>query len=112
MGLKEGKDQKLKRIWKGLDDGTVSASQSSRKPQSLAEEIKLSLCREICNFRYERRLKNKEMAEIIKVTEPQFSAIAAQRIDMFTIDFLVDKIEIMKKEEARKTISGILSLNK
>ena len=63
------------------------------QPKNTVEQIKMELC-ETINYLYEQaQLTNKDLAFLCKSSEEESSQMLNYRIELFSIDFLVEKIE-------------------
>ena len=62
--------------------------------------MKLSLCKHFAQFANSKRLKLKEMADLIDVPIQRLSEITNYKITKFTVDQLVKNLSLLAKHDA------------
>lgn len=65
------------------------------KPKNSVEMTKTMLCDQFISIAEKHQLKQKEVAVLIKATNAQVNEIMNYRVDRFTVDFLIDKTQLL-----------------
>ncbi len=69
---------------------------------SLEDKMKMSLCRHFVQFINTRRLKLKEMSELMDdIAVPRLSEIVNYKINKFTVDQLIKNLSLLAKHDAQ-----------
>lgn len=61
----------------------------------LSDRIKQNLCSKIVEYLIRNKLTQKELAKKLDIDEPEMSRILHYKIDRYTIDRLVDYVEVL-----------------
>lgn len=88
-------DQKeLSRVRKRLSK--VEPTRSLPKDASKSDKLKYELCRQFVKYILKHGLTQKELAEEIDIQPARMNEIVKYRIDLFTVDRLLDYAERLK----------------
>jgi len=97
---------------KKVKNGEELFSKATYQPKNAIESVKMNICRKFVDFRNADIVnrKVKTLAYMVGVTAPQMSAILGYRIEQFTIDFLVGKLERLAQhdEQAQRSLNRLL----
>lgn len=92
MGLPNEKE--LARARKKLSK--VEPTRALPKSASKSEKLKYELCRQFVKYLVEHGMTQKELAEEIDIQPARMNEIVKYRIDLFTVDRLLDYTERLK----------------
>jgi predicted XRE-type DNA-binding protein len=93
--LKDGKtvrwpdDNDLKEILNQLSNDDVMGSSVLSKNATAADKIKFSLCAKILEYKQNKKLSQKELAEKMNLDEPEISRILHYKIERYSIERLL-----------------------
>ena len=87
--------EKAKRLKKQLTHITDKSKLSTE------DKMKLSLCKHFVQFANSKRLKLKEVAELIDVPIPRLSEITNYKINKFTVDQLIKNLTLLAEHDAQ-----------
>jgi predicted XRE-type DNA-binding protein len=73
---------------------------------SLADHLKHDLCEQISRYKQKKRLKQKELANLLGIHEARISEIVHYKIEKFTADKLIQFIEMLNPR-AHVKVSGL-----
>ncbi|MBT3236643.1 MAG: hypothetical protein HN353_11870 [Bdellovibrionales bacterium] len=96
---------KFKEIDKDIRSGKKFRSRAGVDPKTIAEALKKEICQKFVRYKTENRLTNRGIAKILRVTEPQASQILAYHFNMFSLDFLVDRLELLASVDLETKVS-------
>lgn len=68
---------------------------------STEDKMKLSLCKHFVHFATSKRLKLKQVAEMMGVPSSRLSEITNYKIDKFTVDQLIKNLSLLAKHSAQ-----------
>ncbi len=93
-------------IRKAISEGDIHRSRAGIEPKTLTDKLKYELCRSLVLWSEENKWKNKEIAVFLKMTEPQVSRMLSYHINYFSVEFLIEKNEMISfKERKRKKVA-------
>lgn len=91
--------------------GTITVP-GPRSPVS--DQLKFKLCQQILKFKIKKQLTNSALAKILKVNQTRVSEICRSQYHLYTIDRLIDLIQILSendKELKLKIKQGLIAFN-
>lgn len=94
MALSEKDKRAIQNFHKFLAEGGLP-SRALYQPKSATEKIKKDLCARFIRMHEEYSLKQSDIAFLTESTKAQISEIMNYRIERFTIDFLVEKLDLL-----------------
>lgn len=71
------------------------ASREQSKDTNTVQQVKIDLCSELFSIAERHKLKQKEVAVLIKASPAQVNEIMNFRLERFTIDFLIEKTQLL-----------------
>jgi predicted XRE-type DNA-binding protein len=89
MGFPDEKE--LSRVRKKLSK--VEPTRSLSKDASKSDKLKYELCRQFVKYLLKHEMTQKELAEEIDIQPARLNEIVKYRIDLFTVDRLLDYAE-------------------
>lgn len=92
MGFPDEKE--LSRVRKKLSK--VEPTRSLPKDASKSDKLKYELCRQFVKYLMKHELTQKELAEEIDIQPARMNEIVKYRIDLFTVDRLLDYAERLR----------------
>lgn len=99
--MKYSNDQILKRIKKANAEKKSLTHITDKTNLSLEDKMKMSLCKHFVHFINGRKLKLKEMSELMdNIAIPRLSEIINYKINKFTVDQLIKNLSLLAKHDA------------
>lgn len=92
MGFPDEKE--LSRVRKKLSK--VEPTRSLPKDASKSDKLKYELCRQFVKYLMKHEMTQKELAEEIDIQPARMNEIVKYRIDLFTVDRLLDYAERLR----------------
>lgn len=94
--------------WKEVD-GILSKAPATRiipfSDMTTVEKIKQSLCSEFVRYKSKNKIKQKELAELLNISESRMSEILHYHFGHYTVDRLLGLLIIIKPEATLKLIA-------
>jgi len=87
-------EKELSRVRKKLSK--VEPTHPLPKDASKSDKLKYELCRQFVKYLMKNKMSQKELAEEINVEPARINEIVKYRIDLFTVDRLLDYAERLK----------------
>lgn len=106
MSLTSKEKALIKKAQEKIIKGESVRGRAGVEPKTLAETLKKRICSQINLFKQENKLSSKELVILLDMTDSQVSRLLAYHIDFFSLDFLMDKLEILSKysREAKERV--------
>ncbi len=97
--MNEGKEikERFKSINKKISEGKKHRSRSGIEPKNLIEKLKMQVSSSIIGWANTSGKTNKEIARLLSMTEPQVSKMLSYHINHFSLEFLIEKLELASK---------------
>ena len=77
-------------------DGTDNFPNDVKKDASKSDKLKYELCRQFIKYLLKHKMTQKELAEEIDIQPARMNEIVKYRIDLFTVDRLLNYAERLK----------------
>ncbi len=91
----------IKRIEKAKANKKKLTHVTDKKALSTEDKMKISLCKHFVQYANEKKMKAKELSEIIKIPTSRISEINNYKIDKFTVDQLIKNMRILSDHAPR-----------
>jgi predicted XRE-type DNA-binding protein len=99
--LKDGKtvrwpeDSDLKEILNQLSNDDIIGSSILSKDATTVDRIKFSLCAKILEYKHNKNLSQKDLAEKMNLDEPEISRILHYKIERYSIERLLTYAQLI-----------------
>ncbi len=101
MTLTEKEKKMLKIARQMLRDGTAVRGKSGIPPLNLCEDLKQQICSHINIIQQHEHWSRAKLANILDMTDSQVMRMLAYHIELFSLDFLVEKLERLSQHSTK-----------
>lgn len=91
----------IKRIEKNKKKQKDLAHITDKKALTSEDKIKISLCKHFVQFAIAKRMKMKEVSELIDIPASRLSEFVNYKLTKFTIDQLIKSLVLLSKHDAK-----------
>jgi predicted XRE-type DNA-binding protein len=89
-----------KRITKAIKEKAKLTHLTGKKELSTEDKFKIGLCRHFVQFANAKKMKLKDLAQLIEVPVPRLSEISNYKIKKFTVDQLLKNLSLLAAHDA------------
>lgn len=92
-------ENNFKKIREKEANGELFRDKGGLEPRDLVSLLKMKICKKIREYKRVNNLQNKDICRLLNMNDSQVSILMAVHFDKFSLDFLVEKLDVLSKHD-------------